>query len=74
MSGAEQAWALFHIKTFCQSSGNSPHCSRSMENWGLLAEHIVPHGRALCGPGEVSVAPSGRLELVSETEMTENSS
>lgn len=74
MSGTEQAWALFHFKAFCQSCGNSSRHSRSMENWGLQSEHIVPHIRDLCGSGEVAAAPLGRLELVSETEMTENNS
>lgn len=42
-----------------------------MENRGLQLEHTDPHIQALCGPGEVAAAPLGRLELVSETKMTE---
>lgn len=71
MSGKGQAWALLHFETFCQSSGNSSCCFRNMENRGLQLEHTDPHIQALCGPGEVAAAPLGRLELVSETKMTE---
>lgn len=66
MSGTEQAWALFHFKTFCQSSANSSRCSKSMQNRGLRLERGAPHTQVLCGPGEVAAAPMGRLELVSE--------
>lgn len=45
-----------------------------MENRGLQLEHTAPHIQAFCGPGEVAAAPLGRLELVSETKMTENNS
>lgn len=74
MSGTEQAWALFPFETFCQSFGNSSCCSRNMENRGLQWEHTAPHIQALRGPGEVAAAPLGRLELVSETKVAENSS
>lgn len=74
MSGTEQAWALFHCETLCLSSGNSVCCSRGTESRGLQLEHAAPHIQALWGPGEVAAAPLGRLELVSETKMAENSS